>query len=396
MMAKICPCLACNGCTLLSSLAQTKTRKGKASRLEVANLLRSLLFLLLSLALSFTQPAAAAAKKRNEMTISVSVSPNAAFVSRLAVEQKSGLARAITHSPTGNPAQEPYPVRATVQIGADSYLLGFDSLFYDRKRKRAVRLSPKTFGQLDSYVSLLEARHYGRPTPWSEARQEFKRMSYATVIDLETGKSFRVQRRAGSRHADVQPLTREDTLIMKQIYQGKWSWKRRAILVRVNGKHYAASMHGMPHGAGGIPGNQFPGHFCIHFQGSSTHRKTEPDPGHSLMILKASGKLYEAIQTADPRQLVDYFLTSLHEHDFFSLKVAAGPYPLPPFLENIDSIKRQNELDQWHDDASLTAEIPVRVSFFYRQGPEQKELWTFSLVRLSPLDPWRICSITAE
>ncbi|MCM3080108.1 hypothetical protein [Brevibacillus invocatus] len=35
------------------------------------------------------------------------------------------------------------------------------------------------------------------------------------VIDLETGQRFQVQRRAGSRHADVQPLTRNDTMILK-------------------------------------------------------------------------------------------------------------------------------------------------------------------------------------
>ncbi|MEJ8545709.1 hypothetical protein [Brevibacillus borstelensis] len=362
----------------------------------MANLLRIPLSFLLSISLLFAPVSAAtAAKKRDDMTISIRVSPGASFVSRLTVEQESGLVRAITRSPLGSPIQEPRPVRATVQISADTYLLGFDGLFFDQKRKRVVRLSPETFRQLDAYVSLLETRHYGKPIPWSEARQEFRRMSYATVIDIETGKSFRVQRRAGSRHADVQPLSREDTFIMKQIYQGKWSWKRRAILVEVKGKHYAASMHGMPHGSGAIRGNQFPGHFCIHFQGSSTHRKKEPDPSHSLMILKASGKLYEAIQTADPQQLTDYFLTSLHEHDSFSLEVVYGTNPLPPFLEKIDSVKRKTEFKPWHDDASLTVDISVPVSFFYKQGREQRERWTFTVARLSPLDPWRICTVTA-
>ncbi len=37
---------------------------------------------------------------------------------------------------------------------------------------------------------------------------------------------------------------------MKEIYGGKWSWKRRAIIVIHQDQWIAASMHGMPHGAG--------------------------------------------------------------------------------------------------------------------------------------------------
>ena len=53
---------------------------------------------------------------------------------------------------------------------------------------------------------------------------------------------------------------------MKTIYQGKWSWQRKAIIVELeDGRRLAASMHGMPHGAGAIRGNNFNGHFCVHF-----------------------------------------------------------------------------------------------------------------------------------
>ena len=51
---------------------------------------------------------------------------------------------------------------------------------------------------------------------------------------------------------------------MKEIY-GEWSWERRAIIVVVGGRRIAASMAGMPHGAGLIKDNDFPGHFCVHF-----------------------------------------------------------------------------------------------------------------------------------
>jgi hypothetical protein len=180
---------------------------------------------------------------------------------------------------------------------------------------------------------------------------------------------------------------------MKSIYQGKWSWKRRAILVEVNGTYFAASMHGMPHGAGAIQGNQFPGHFCIHFYGSSTHRRKEPDPSHSLMIVKASGNLAQTVMSAEPEQLVDYFLTSLNEHDQTTLQMTTDGFSLPEKLSGIESIKRMDEhlpVDQIH---SLTAEIPVRVDYVHKQSGEEKRKWIFVLQRNSPLDRWKICDL---
>ena len=88
--------------------------------------------------------------------------------------------------------------------------------------------------------------------PWEKVYKILPKYSKFTVLDVETGKMFHVQRRAGSRHADVQPLTPKDTSIMKKIYGGKWSWKRRAIIVIHDDQWIAASMHGMPHGAGAL------------------------------------------------------------------------------------------------------------------------------------------------
>ncbi len=131
---------------------------------------------------------------------------------------------------------------------------------------------------------------YGELIPWEEARNLFPRMGYATVIDFNTRLSFRVQRRAGSDHADVQPLTREDTAVMKKIFRGVWSWNRRAIIVDTGTRRIAASMNGQPHGAGAIPDNNFPGHFCIHFYQSTTHSHNL-DPDHIRMVLRAAGKI---------------------------------------------------------------------------------------------------------
>ncbi len=72
---------------------------------------------------------------------------------------------------------------------------------------------------------------------------------------------------------------------MKMIYGGKWSWKRKAIIIELdNGRRIAASMNGMPHGGGAIRENKFYGHFCIHFKDSKTHVTGNIDMAHQIMV----------------------------------------------------------------------------------------------------------------
>jgi hypothetical protein len=145
---------------------------------------------------------------------------------------------------------------------------------------------------LDLIASYRQEIHktYGALLVWEEADKAFPMFATAKITDIYTGASFNVQRREGSKHVDAQPLTAEDTAIMKKIYGGRWSWDRLGIIVDVGGYRMAASMHGMPHGGGKITDNNFPGHFCIHFLGSTIHGGGM-DTRHHVEILKAAGKL---------------------------------------------------------------------------------------------------------
>lgn len=156
---------------------------------------------------------------------------------------------------------------------------------------------------------------YGEILPWEQVNQVFPKYAQCTVQDFETGKQFRVVRRGGSSHADVQPLTARDTEIMKSIY-GQWSWRRRAILIKlVDGQMVAGSMNGMPHGAGAIKNNNFNGHFCIHFKGSKTHGSGKVDRAHQVMIWKAAGTLEEELWAMQPSQVLDTFFAILNQGD---------------------------------------------------------------------------------
>jgi len=106
----------------------------------------------------------------------------------------------------------------------------------------------------------------------------------ARVTDVATGKSFKVTRYNLTAHADVAPDSKSDTAILYSIYGGKWSWRRRPIWVTVNGKTYAASMNGMPHGDDYNPNDNMYGQICIHFNQSIGHANPTQDPDHQAAV----------------------------------------------------------------------------------------------------------------
>jgi hypothetical protein len=141
---------------------------------------------------------------------------------------------------------------------------------------------------------IVDFNHISRRRPggiqavsWTIVNQLWRNGEIARIIDVETGKSFQAKRLYGYYHADVEPLTKEDTGIMKEIYGGKWSWKRRAVVVQVRKLFIAASINGMPHGGQSIVDNDFNGQFCAHFLGSRVHQTGRVDPDHQAMIEQA-------------------------------------------------------------------------------------------------------------
>ncbi|WP_087999198.1 hypothetical protein [Gottfriedia solisilvae] len=229
---------------------------------------------------------------------------------------------------------------------------------------------------------------------WEVVNKLLPKYSKFTVIDVESGKSFDVQRRAGSRHADVQPLTREDTKIMKEIYDGNWSWRRRAILILAHDNLIPASMHGMPHGAGSLP-NGFRGHFCIHFWGSTTHRTGRSDINHQVMILKAAGRIDEYMNNLPPSQLLNVLFVTIKNGDKGLAKniTISNQKNIKNELKKIEKI----EAIQWAllqtketEPYSIATEIPVKVNLFIKDIGLIRTKLSFTLVRTSPLSPWKV------
>lgn len=275
------------------------------------------------------------------------------------------------------------------------YLIDDQFNLFDLHTKKLYELSKNFKLDLKKYVKQLRKKHYGKLLPWQNVTQHIPKYSKFEIIDLDTGLRFNVQRRAGSHHADVQPLAKNDTEIMKKIYNGKWSWKRRAILINHNNETIAASMHGMPHGQGALV-NEFPGHFCVHFHLSKTHTRNSVDFSHKIMTYKAAGKMKEFHNKITPYDLIDSFIFSIHQNDLPILKMTAtiNQYAVVEKifekLNDVHTMKRISSFSTNNDiEQNLFLLIPVEVQI-EREYQFEKKMMQFFLYRPSLVDSWKI------
>ncbi|MGE7763322.1 hypothetical protein [Peribacillus sp. NPDC097895] len=231
--------------------------------------------------------------------------------------------------------------------------------------------------------------------PWEIVNNIIPNKTNFTIIDIETGLSFKVQRRAGSHHADVQPLTKEDTQIMKKIYNNKWSWNRRAIIVLINNQMIAASMHGMPHGAGALQ-NGFSGHFCVHFSGSITHRLKNEDLSHKLMVLKAAGKLDDYIQTVSPYELIRIFTIAINQENqkllAMTLSNPSQPDRVNKLVKDITYLGVADPLRQPPEQLNglFLVDVPVQVAIYTKREGKEIKVMHFMIRRENLTDRWFI------
>lgn len=228
---------------------------------------------------------------------------------------------------------------------------------------------------------------------WEYVDNIIPNKSIFTIIDVEKGLSFKVQRRAGSHHADVQLLTSKDTEIMKKIYDDEWSWNRRAIIVLTDDQMYAASMTGMPHGRGVLK-NNFPGHFCVHFYKSTTHRSQREDLAHQLMVMRAAGKLEDYLASIDPLTLLDVLKVAINQKDRELLNMILTESDMKNellellhkfyFFQVDTDIQRKNLQEEW------ICEIPTTISYILKKGGKVKQNIHFVTLRQSISGRWLI------
>jgi len=106
---------------------------------------------------------------------------------------------------------------------------------------------------------------------WRYARQLTTIGTTLTIIDVRTGITWQMASFSNGNHADVEPLTADDTAAMLQAWGGRWCWTPRPVHVIVGDRVLAASLNGMPHAGWTRRYNNMNGHVCLHFYGSRTH-----------------------------------------------------------------------------------------------------------------------------
>ena len=85
------------------------------------------------------------------------------------------------------------------------------------------------------------------------------------IYDPTTHLSWNLKLMSSGRHADCQPASLRDTLIMFRAL-GKPSWTIHVVYVQLpDGRWTMATMHDRPHLTGTIADNGFDGHLCVHF-----------------------------------------------------------------------------------------------------------------------------------
>lgn len=279
------------------------------------------------------------------------------------------------------------------------YLDNAGHVFAPSAREQLI-ISRKWSEKLKSYGNMVAASHYGALLSWDEVKERIPNKSVITVLDMETGLTFKAQRRAGKHHADVQPLTKADTKVMKQIYQGKWSWKRKAVLVEKDGRYYAASMQGMPHGGDGIPNNGFSGHFCIHFLNSRTHVSNNKDAEHHLMIHKAAGKLDAYFKNVSPYEFIDSFIGAVNVKEkqvlpyFFFNPAHPRLAEVEKELQDVHTFRRVSKYQQAEAETDkLMLEIPVEIRVDRAGQSVETRKVTFHIERKTKESPWKIVDI---
>ena len=87
------------------------------------------------------------------------------------------------------------------------------------------------------------------------------------VYDPASGYSFTLHLYSLGRHADVEPMTAQDTANMMAAFGGKAYWEPvKFVYVKLpNGVWTVATMHNVAHGGQSIKDNNFNGQNCVHF-----------------------------------------------------------------------------------------------------------------------------------
>lgn len=135
-------------------------------------------------------------------------------------------------------------------------------------------------------------KRVGKIVDWFlDGKYLIKRNDVFIVTDVETGLQIKLKMMGGLNHSDVEPLTSDETVKMKQLFP-TWNWTPRPVVVFHKGINFAASLSGMPHSYDTVT-NGVDGHFDLYLSGSKNHGESVSQAyvkQHLDNVLVAAGK----------------------------------------------------------------------------------------------------------
>ena len=100
---------------------------------------------------------------------------------------------------------------------------------------------------------------------YATVRNECRKYPYCTIYDPESGLAYQVHMFSYGKHAEIEPLTANDTKIMYEIFGGQ-TWNPKPVwVIFADGTIRIATTHSVPHQVQHRTDNNFPGHSCLHF-----------------------------------------------------------------------------------------------------------------------------------
>jgi LysM repeat protein len=135
-------------------------------------------------------------------------------------------------------------------------------------------------------------KRVGKIVDWFlDGKYLIKRNDVFIVTDVETGLQIKFKMMGGMNHADVEPLTSDETVKMKKLFP-TWNWTPRPAVIFHKGINFAASLSGMPHSFDTIS-NNVNGHFDLYLHNSKSHGESVSQAyvkQHLDNVLIAAGK----------------------------------------------------------------------------------------------------------
>jgi len=128
---------------------------------------------------------------------------------------------------------------------------------------------------------------------FNEVKTSVRTGQNLTVYEPDSGITFTLYVMSRGRHADVEPLTANDTAKMMNAWGGEEDWTPKDVYLKLpDGRWTLATMHNVAHGSQVIHDNNYDGQNCVHFLRDMSECEAN-DPNYGVQNQEALRKAWK-------------------------------------------------------------------------------------------------------